>query len=82
MHHLRQRDQFHKNPLVILSMEKTMVAKVISEVKSVTRFKNFPETGPRTAYEVSEQLCWVKGGQRKFRQTYNMMECSWHQEHN
>ncbi len=27
------------NPIVILSMEKTMVAKVISEVKSVFRLK-------------------------------------------
>ncbi len=59
MHHLRHRNQFKKilNPLVILSMEKTVVAKVITERKSVTRFKNFPETGPRTAYEVSEEIC-------------------------
>ncbi len=33
-------------PLVILSMEKTMVTKVISELKSVSRLKIFPETGP------------------------------------
>ncbi len=35
------------SPLVILSMEKTMVTKVISELKSVSRLKIFPETGPR-----------------------------------
>ena len=33
-------------PLVTLSMEKTMAAKVISELKSVCRLKIFPETGP------------------------------------
>ncbi len=36
------------SPLVILSMEKTMVTKVISELKSVSRLKIFPETGPST----------------------------------
>ncbi len=35
------------SPLVILSMEKTMVTMVISELKSVSRLKIFPETGPR-----------------------------------
>ncbi len=34
------------SPLVILSMEKTMVTKVISELKSVSRIKILPETGP------------------------------------
>ena len=36
------------SPLVILSMEKTMVTKVISELKSVSRLKILPETGPWT----------------------------------
>ncbi len=31
---------------MILSMEKTMVTKVISELKSFSRLKIFPETGP------------------------------------
>ncbi len=35
-------------PLVILSMEKTMVVMEISELKSVCKFKVFPETGPRS----------------------------------
>ncbi len=34
------------SPLVNLSMEKTMVAMVISELESVSRLKLFPETGP------------------------------------
>ncbi len=34
------------SPLVILSMEKTMVTNVISELKSVSRLKIFPETEP------------------------------------
>ncbi len=34
------------SPLVILSMEKTMVAKVISELKSNSRLKIFRETEP------------------------------------
>ncbi len=45
----KSRGQFLKDilsPLVILSMEKTMVTKVISELKSVSRLKIFPETGP------------------------------------
>ncbi len=33
------------SPLVILSMEKTMATKVISELKSVSRLKIIPETG-------------------------------------
>ena len=41
------------SPLVILSMEKTMVAKVISELKSISRLKIFRETGP---------WCYNKGG--------------------
>ncbi len=44
------RGQFHKkilSPLVILSMEKTMATKVISELKSVSRLKILPEAGPR-----------------------------------
>ncbi len=36
------------SPLVILSMEKTMVTKVISELKSISRLKIFRETGPRS----------------------------------
>ncbi len=36
------------SPLVILGMEKTMVTKVISELKSVSRLKMLPETGPRS----------------------------------
>ncbi len=40
------------SPLVILSREKTMVTKVISELhslklKSISRLKILPETGPR-----------------------------------
>ncbi len=35
------------SPLVILSMEETMVTKVISELNSVSRLKIFPEAGPR-----------------------------------
>ncbi len=45
------RGQFLKkilSPLVILSMEKTMVTKVISELKSISRLKILPETGPRS----------------------------------
>ena len=47
---LKSRGQFlekYLSPLVILSMEKTKVAVVISELKSVSRLKIFPETGPR-----------------------------------
>ncbi len=36
------------SPLVILSMEKTMVTMVISELKSISRLQIFPETGPST----------------------------------
>ncbi len=32
--------------IVILSMDKTMVTRVISELKSVSRLKFFPETAP------------------------------------
>ncbi len=32
-------------PLAILCMEKTIVAKVISELKSISRLKTFRETG-------------------------------------
>ncbi len=35
------------SPLVILSMEKKMVTKVIREVKSISRLKILPDTGPR-----------------------------------
>ncbi len=34
------------SPIVILSREKAMVTKVISELKSVSRLKILPETGP------------------------------------
>ena len=34
------------NPLVVVFMEKTMVAKVISKLKSDCRFENFRETCP------------------------------------
>ncbi len=34
------------SPLVILSMEKTMVTMVISELKSISRLKIFRETEP------------------------------------
>ncbi len=34
------------SPLMILSREKTMVTKVISELKSLSRLKIPPETGP------------------------------------
>ena len=36
------------SPLVILSMEKTMVTKLIRELKSVSRLKILPETRPRS----------------------------------
>ncbi len=36
------------SPLVILSLEKTMVTMVINELKSISRLKIFRETGPRT----------------------------------
>ncbi len=39
------------SPLVILSMEKTMVTKVIRELKSVSRLKILPETGPRCLFK-------------------------------
>ncbi len=32
-------------PLVILRLEKSMIAKMISSTKSIARFKIFPETG-------------------------------------
>ncbi len=35
-----------KSPLVILSIEKTMVTKVINELKSFSRLKILPENGP------------------------------------
>ncbi len=43
------RGQFLKkslSPLVVLSMEKTMVTMVISELKSISRLKIFRETEP------------------------------------
>ncbi len=46
---VQPRSQFLKkilSPLVILSMEKTMVTVVISELKSISRHKIFRETGP------------------------------------
>ncbi len=55
---LQTRGQFLKksslSPLVILSMEKTMVTKVLSELKSISRLKIFRETGP--SYIVTESL--------------------------
>ncbi len=45
------------SPLVILSMEKTMVTKVISELKSVSRLKILPETGPRC--QILGRLCRI-----------------------
>ncbi len=35
-----------KTPLVILCINTTMVAKVISELKALSRLEIFPETGP------------------------------------
>ena len=46
-----------KSPLAILNMEKTMVTKVISELKSVSRLKIFPESSPiyvQTFYRTQE----------------------------
>ena len=44
--HLGPVSQKILNPLVILSMEKTMVTMVISELKSISRLKIFRETEP------------------------------------
>ena len=47
------RGQFLKkslSPIVIFSKEKPMVTKVISELKSVSRLKILPETGPMFSY--------------------------------
>ncbi len=47
-------------PLVILSMEKTMVTKVISQLKFISRLKIFRETGPRTSTDIPNlsQKCY------------------------
>ncbi len=44
------------SPLVILSMEKTMITMVISELKSISRLKIFRETGPRVPLFVSSRV--------------------------
>ena len=45
-HHWGQFLKKILSPLVILSMEKTMVTMVISELKSISRLKIFRETEP------------------------------------
>ena len=49
------------SPLAILSMEKTMVAKVISESEYISSLKIFPETGPKG--QVPEKSQTPKGSQ-------------------
>ncbi len=51
--------QKNLNPLVTLSMEKTMVTLVVSELQSISRLKIFRETDPRCLRFKPSQLIYM-----------------------
>ncbi len=51
----KKQNKKNLSPLVILSMKKTMVTKVISELKSISRLKIFRENGPCTLPRLRRQ---------------------------